>query len=46
MSKFGETGFVQYLTAEAPVLRKNGGRSQKLREQGNKAYTAKNNDQV
>eukprot|EP00092_Neocalanus_flemingeri_P100883 GFUD01128895.1.p1 GENE.GFUD01128895.1~~GFUD01128895.1.p1 ORF type:complete len:670 (+),score=162.71 GFUD01128895.1:141-2150(+) len=46
MAKFPETGFVQYLKAEAPVLRKNGKRSQQLREQGNKAYTAKKNEQA
>ena len=46
MSKFPETGFVQYITAEAPVLRKNGKRSSQLREEGNKAYMAKKNKQV
>jgi len=46
MSTFPETGFVQYLKAEAPVLRKNGKRSKQLRDEGNKAYTAKKNAQA
>merc|ERR1719186_2582599 len=46
MSKFPETGFVQHLNVEIPTLRKNGKISQQLREQGNKAYTAKKNDQA
>ena len=46
MSKFPETGFVQYINAEAPVLRKSGKRSSQLREEGNKAYMGKRNEQV
>lgn len=46
MSQFPETEFHHYLTAEAPVLRKNGARSTQLREQGNKAYTSKKNSQA
>merc|ERR1719158_1514662 len=46
MSKFPETEFKHYLRAEAPVLRKNGERSTKLREQGNKAYTGRKNSQA
>ena len=43
MSAFPETQFQIYLSAEAPVLRKNAKRSTQLREQGNKAYTGKRN---
>ena len=46
MSKFPETMFVQYINAEAPVLRKCGKRSSQLREEGNKAYMGKRNEQV
>ena len=46
MSKFPETGFVQYINAEAPVLRKSGKRSSQLRDEGNKAYIGKSNEQV
>jgi len=43
MSRFPETQFLQYLNAEAPVLRKNATRAQQLRDQGNKAYEKANN---
>jgi len=46
LSQFPETEFHHYLRAEAPVLRKNGERSTKLREQGNKAYTGRKNSQA
>ena len=37
---------MQYINAEAPVLRKNGKRSSQLREEGNKVYMAKKNAKV
>ena len=46
MSTFPETGFVQYINAEAQVLRKIGKRSSQLRDEGNKAYMGKRNEQV
>jgi len=46
LAQFPETQFKQYLAAEAPVLRKNSRRSQQLREEGNRAYTAGRNEQA
>jgi len=44
MATWEESSFNQYLNAEANMLRKDCKRSERLREQGNKAYSSKNNE--